>query len=118
MVGETAKRKRGAPFLALLLMMLMIFLHNTPCGATSSTSIFNAKATSPYLARMDELEWMFDSEISRMLGVDKGHLTPKTGDAIHPVIICDRGPDYRPCLPGKNPQAEQKRCPYNRSGVC
>jgi hypothetical protein len=65
MVGETAKRQKGAPFLALLLMMLMIFLHYTPCGAT--TSIFEPSSTSPYLARMDEPDWMFDSEISRML---------------------------------------------------
>jgi hypothetical protein len=69
MVGETAKRKR-APFLALLLAMVMILLHTSDCEATSS--IMKGNASFPYHARMDEAAdyWMFDSEITRML-VDK-----------------------------------------------
>jgi hypothetical protein len=109
MVGETAKRKRGAPFLALLLMMLMIFLHNTPCGATSSTSIFNANATSPYLARMDEPDWMFDSEISRML-VDRGHVTPPTGNRNKPAVYCPSGQRYDGCLPKPNSVPKGENC--------
>jgi hypothetical protein len=118
MVGETAKKKRGAPFLALLLMMLMNFLHNTPCGAT--TSIFEPSTTSPYLARMDEPDWMFDSEISRML-VDRAHVTPPTNNPNEAAIRCGRfknGSDYKRCLQAiRNHTPVIENCdPFNRIG--
>lgn len=59
MGGERDERKSRGPFLALLLMMLMILLRTTNCGATSS--IMKDNGTSLYHAHMDEPEWMFDS---------------------------------------------------------
>jgi hypothetical protein len=107
MVGETAKRKRG-PFLALL-MMLMIVLRTTRCGAT--TSIVMDYATSPYLARMDEPDWMFDSEISRMLQ-DKGHLGIDAVKNKGAVLGCAY---YKNCLPDPRAAKQGENCtPYSR----
>jgi hypothetical protein len=101
MVGETAKRKRG-PFPALL-VMLMIVLRTTRCGAT--TSIVIDHATSPYLGHMDEPDWMFDSEISRMLE-DKRSFTEATKGK-GPVLKCAY---YKDCLPPRRPAKPGENC--------
>jgi hypothetical protein len=111
MVGETAKRKRR-PFPALL-VMLMIVLRTTRCGAT--TSIVMDNATSPYLGRMDEPDWMFDSEISRML-LDKAHLTPDTLKGNDPVLKCAY---YKDCLPPRRPAKPGENCDaYTKNRSC
>jgi hypothetical protein len=105
MVGQTAMTKR-APFLALLLAMVMVLLYTSDCEATSS--IMKGNASSPYHARIDEAadHWMFDSEITRMLA-DKGHFTDGTKFAVKPAIAdCNRPPKYITCLP---PKAGQKQ---------
>ncbi|KAE8021814.1 hypothetical protein FH972_007675 [Carpinus fangiana] len=103
MLVETAKRKR-APFLALLLVMVMILLHTSDCEATSS--IMKGNASSPYHARVDEAAdyWMFDSEITRMLA-DKNTVTGKTGNPGTLAFLCGRGKPYTgvPCSPQPNP---------------
>ncbi|KAE8021815.1 hypothetical protein FH972_007676 [Carpinus fangiana] len=101
MVGETAKRKR-APFLVLLLVMLMVLLHTSECGATSS--IMKGNASSPYHARIDEpADWMFDSEITRMLA-DKPHrVTDGSKNSGKPAVPCGKGKQYLPCTNGGPP---------------
>jgi hypothetical protein len=115
MVGETAKRKRS-PFLALF-VMVMILLHTSDCGATSS--IMKGNASSPYHARIDEAAdyWMFDSEITRMLA-DKPHATDNTDNPNVAAIDCGRAPDYKPCIQAKkNNQPIPETCdPYKRKG--
>jgi hypothetical protein len=104
MAGETVKR---GPLLALL-VMLMILLHTSDCGATSSTMKDNA--SSPYHGLMDEPGLMFDSEIIRML-IDFKHLTDKTPDATKPVVSdCNRPPKYASCLPQENKKPPPDPC--------
>ncbi|KAC0086145.1 hypothetical protein FH972_027081 [Carpinus fangiana] len=117
MVGETAKRKR-APFLALLLVMLVILLHTTRCEATAS--IMKDNATSSYHARMEEPAdyWMFDSEITRMLA-GSGGVTGNTGKGNKPAIMCQRGKPYYPCVPKPNSAPRGPNCdPLYRGPGC
>jgi hypothetical protein len=116
MVGETAKRSKRGPFLPVLLVMLMIFLPTTRCGATTSIFKDNVNATSPYHGRMDEPEyWMFDSEISRMLA-GKEPVTGGTGNKNRPAVACSRGKQYESCLPNPNEPSRPENCgPYNRN---
>jgi hypothetical protein len=110
MVGETAKR---GPFLALL-VMLMILLHITLCGA--ATSIMKDNDTYPYHARMDEPEFLFDSEIGRML-INKNDPIYATNSAGRQAVPCPQGERYGKCLPlgnGLNP-ARQKCDKYQRN---
>jgi hypothetical protein len=110
MAGETAKM---GPFLAFLLM-LMILLRTTRCGAT--TSIMKDNATFPYLGGMDEPELKFDSEISRMLIDYNNYVTTGTNNANKPVVDCSRSPRYDSCLPQKNSVPKGEKCdPYKRN---
>ena len=106
MVGETAKRKR-APCLALLLVMLMVLLRTSDCGATSS--IMKGYAISPYHTRIDEpADWMFDSEIARML-IDYNKYVARGSDNRKTAAVpCGQGTQYKKCLPDAN-QASQTR---------
>ena len=111
MVGERAKRKR-APFPALLLMfMVLVLLHATNCGATSS--MMRDNATSPYHARMDEpADWMFDSEITRMLG-STPPVTGPTRDRNKPTVKCRNGQPYIPCIDPKNLDSKKRPCAHS-----
>jgi hypothetical protein len=105
MVGETVNRKRG-PCPALL-VMLLIFLHTGHCGAT--TSITKNNASSRYDGRMDELEFMFDSEITRMLA-NKNTVTDGTNNRNKQAVGCSRGRPYESCLPEGNKPRRPESC--------
>ncbi|KAE8021813.1 hypothetical protein FH972_007674 [Carpinus fangiana] len=106
MVGETVNRKSG-PFPALL-MMLLILLHTGHCGATT-TSITKNNASSRYDGRMDELEFMFDSEITRMLA-NKNTVTDSTNNRNKQAVDCSRGQQYVSCLPKGNEPRRPESC--------
>ncbi|KAG6656906.1 hypothetical protein I3843_04G048800 [Carya illinoinensis] len=119
MVGETAK-KLGHFLLVtvlLLLMMMMIFSpHTTRWGATaSSIQLDNGTRTAlDYQGRIEELELLFDSEISRMLA-DYQSVTSVTNDPNKPAVSgCGRPPKYASCLPQENGNQPQKCETYTR----
>ena len=108
MVGETAKRGH---FLAALLVMLMIFLfHPNNCGTAMS---LESNATSIFDGPMDEPEFMFESEISRML-IDYKHVTDASSSG--GGALCSRRP-YKTCLPQSNGKRVGETCnDYKRRG--
>lgn len=108
MVGETAKRGH---FLAALLVMLMIFLfHPNNCGTAMS---LESNATSIFDGPMDEPEFMFESEISRML-IDYKHVTDASSG--RGGALCSRRP-YKTCLPQSNGKPVGETCDaYKRRG--
>ena len=107
---KTAKR---VPFLLVLIFMSTILLHQSYCGVAIS---LNSNATSSLggpVVDVDESEFKFDSEISRML-LDFKHITDSSRERSR--ALCARRP-YKACLPQSNGNGGGETCdPYKRVG--
>ena len=107
------KTARRVPFLPVLIFMSTILLHQSYCGVAIS---LNSNATSSLggpVVDMDESEFKFDSEISRML-IDYKHITDSSRERGR--TVCSRQ-SYKACLPQNNGKRGGETCdPYKRVG--
>lgn len=111
MVEKTAKR---CPFVAVL-FMFVILLHLSYCGAAASLNINTTTSSSSLDGPVDDSEFMFDSQISRMLvNYEFVHGTDSAGS--RNKAFCSRKP-YKNCLPQSNGQRVPETCnKYKRRG--
>lgn len=104
------KAKRG-PLLALSVVMLIIVLNLDHCEAATSLM---GNATSSFDDPVEESEFIFDSEISRML-IDYKHITDASRD--RNAALCSRVKPYKTCFPQRNGKPVGETCdPYKRRG--
>ena len=111
MVEKTAKR---GPFVAVL-FMFVILLHLNYCGAAASLNINTTTSSSSLDGPVDDSEFMFDSQISRML-VNYEFVHGTDGSRSRNKVFCSRKP-YKNCLPQGNGQRVPETCDkYKRKG--
>ncbi|KAL0014786.1 hypothetical protein SO802_001855 [Lithocarpus litseifolius] len=111
MVETTAKR---GLFVAVL-FMFVILLHLNYCGAAASLNINTTITSSSVDGPVDDSEFMFDSQISRMLvNYEFVYGTDSAGNKNK--AFCSRNP-YKNCLPQSNGQRVPETCDkYKRRG--
>lgn len=104
------KAKRG-PLLALSVVMLIIVLNLDHCEAATSLM---GNATSSFDDPVEESEFIFDSDISRML-IDYKRITDASRD--RNAALCSRVKPYKTCFPQRNGKPVGETCdPYKRRG--